>query len=244
MNKNVLVTGAMGDIGTAIVEKLSNDDFQIFAAIRPNKTEEFRSWQAELNINSPIVPVEFDMMDKGGTIKAISVLLKSYKIGYLVNNAGITRDSTFKKMTIDMWEDVLGCNLLSLYYVTHPIFLQMLEEGIGRIVNISSVNALKGQFGQANYAAAKAGVIGFTKSLALESARKNITVNAIAPGYVNTSMVNSMGEELVKSVVREIPKNRLAEPQEIAGLVKYLFADDSGFITGETVSINGGQYLS
>ena len=120
----------------------------------------------------------------------------------------------------------------------------MLEEGAGRIINISSINALKGQFGQVNYAAAKAGVIGFTKSLALESARKNITVNAIAPGYVNTQMVSSMGEDIVENIIREIPKNRLAEPQEIAGLVKYLFGDDAGFITGETVSINGGQYLS
>ena len=129
INKNVLVTGAMGGIGTAIVKKLSDNGYQVFAAIRPNKLAEFECWQVKLDVDNPIIPVEFDLMDKEGTINAISTLLKSYKIGYLVNNAGITRDSTFKKMSPGMWEDVIGCNLLSFILCNTPYFPTNVRRG-------------------------------------------------------------------------------------------------------------------
>ena len=148
-----------------------------------------------------------------------------------------------KRMSFEQWHDVINTNLNSMFNVTQPLFQAMCEQGHGRIINITSINGLKGQFGQANYAAAKAGMIGFTKSLALESARFGVTVNAVAPGYTATPMVSALKDEVLDSIKAQIPQRRLATPEEIAKSISYLASDDAGFITGETLNINGGQYM-
>lgn len=161
----------------------------------------------------------------------------------MVNNAGITRDATFKKMTFEQWSAVIDTNLKTLYTVTHPVFTKMLEQKSGRVINISSINGLKGQFGQANYSAAKAGIIGFTKALAYEGARKGVCVNAVAPGYTMTPMVASMNQEALDAISKDIPMQRLAKPEEIAAGIMYLISDKAAYVTGETLSINGGLYM-
>ena len=165
------------------------------------------------------------------------------RVDVLVNNAGITRDATFKKMSYTQWSEVIETNLKTLFTVTQPVFNKMLEQKSGRIVNISSVNGLKGQFGQANYSATKAGIIGFSKALAQEGARSNICVNVVAPGYTATPMVTAMREEVIKSIEAQIPLQRLAAPTEIAAAVMYLVSDHAAYVTGETLSINGGLYM-
>jgi acetoacetyl-CoA reductase len=165
-------------------------------------------------------------------------------IDILVNNAGITRDTAFHKMTPEQWYEVINTNLNSLFNMTRPVIEGMRNRGFGRIVNISSINGQKGQFGQANYSAAKAGDIGFTKAIAQENAGKGITVNAICPGYIATEMVKAVPKEVLeKSILPLIPVRRLGEPEEIARCVVFLVADEAGFITGSTLSANGGQYM-
>ena len=163
-------------------------------------------------------------------------------IDILVNNAGITRDKFFTKMDKGQWDAVINTNLTSVYNVTQPFAAKMAENGWGRIINISSVNGVKGQAGQTNYSAAKAGVIGFTKALAAEMATKGVTVNAITPGYVATKMVMAIREDILQSIVDTVPMKRLAKPEEIAGLAVYLSSDLAAFITGATMNINGGLY--
>ena len=161
----------------------------------------------------------------------------------LVNNAGISRDAMLQKMTHEQWEQVMRTNLDSLFNMTRPIINAMREKGFGRIINISSINGQKGQLGLANYCSAKAGVVGFTRALALESARKGITVNAIAPGYVNTELLSGVSDEVMKSIVGQIPVGRLGEADEVARCVVFLAADEAGWITGSTLTINGGQFM-
>ena len=165
-------------------------------------------------------------------------------IDVLVNNAGITRDGMFHKMTRDQWDQVIGTNLNGLFNMTHPLWNGMRSRGFGRIINISSINGQKGQMGQANYSAAKAGDIGFTKALAQEGAFKGVTVNAICPGYVATDMVMAVPEKVRESIIAQIPVGRLGEPEDIARCVAFLASDDAGFITGATLTANGGQYLT
>jgi acetoacetyl-CoA reductase len=162
----------------------------------------------------------------------------------LVNNAGITRDGTFHRMSWEDWEAVIRTNLSSMFTVTSPVINGMRDRGFGRIINISSINGLKGQMGQSNYAAAKAGIIGFTKSLAQENARKGITVNAVAPGYIDTDMVAAVPEKVLEGIVGAIPVGRLGAADEIGRLVAYLASDHAAFMTGETININGGQYMA
>ena len=163
----------------------------------------------------------------------------------LVNNAGITRDMTFKKMDKTNWDAVMATNLDSVFNMTKPVCDGMVERGWGRIINISSVNGQKGAFGQTNYAAAKAGMHGFTKSLALEVARKNVTVNTISPGYIGTKMVMAIPQEVLDTkIIPQIPMARLGKPEEVAGLVAYLASDEAAFVTGANISINGGQHMS
>jgi acetoacetyl-CoA reductase len=164
-------------------------------------------------------------------------------IGILVNCAGITRDSTFRKMTPEQWHAVISTNLDSVFNVTRQVIDGMLERGWGRIINISSVNAVRGQFGQTNYAAAKAGILGFTKSLAQEVIRKGVTVNAISPGYVQTDMVAAIREDVRQKIVSEIPAGRLAMPAEVADAVAFLASDNAGYITGTNLSVNGGLHM-
>ncbi|WP_225460414.1 3-oxoacyl-ACP reductase, partial [Vibrio vulnificus] len=164
-------------------------------------------------------------------------------IDVVVNNAGITRDGVFKKMTPQSWFDVINTNLNSVFNVTQPLFAAMCEKGGGRVINISSVNGLKGQFGQANYSAAKAGMIGFSKALAYEGARSGVTVNVVAPGYTATPMVEQMRDEVLEGIKSQIPMQRLATPEEIAKAVAFLVSDAGAYITGETLSVNGGLYM-
>jgi len=161
-----------------------------------------------------------------------------------VNNAGITRDGTFHRMSHDHWKAVIDTNLGSMFCVTRPVINGMRDRGFGRIINISSINGQKGQMGQANYSAAKAGVIGFTKALAQENARKGITVNAIAPGYIDTDMVAAVPEKVLEQIVAGIPVGRLGQAEEIGALCVYLASDEAAFMTGATLTINGGQYMA
>jgi acetoacetyl-CoA reductase len=165
-------------------------------------------------------------------------------VDILVNNAGITRDGVFKRMSESDWYDVINTNLNSVFNVTRQVVEGMTDRGWGRIVNVSSVNALKGQFGQTNYSAAKAGMHGFSKALAQEVVRKGVTVNTISPGYVATDMVMAIRAEVLEQIVATIPMGRLAQPHEIAGLVSYLASDDAGYITGANISINGGLHMA
>jgi acetoacetyl-CoA reductase len=162
----------------------------------------------------------------------------------LVNNAGITRDATLHKMTSDQWNEVITTNLTSCYNMCRAVIDAMRQSGFGRIVNISSVNGQKGQFGQTNYAAAKAGILGFTRALALETASKGITVNAVAPGYVATDMLSTVSTDILDRIKQQIPVGRLGTVDDVARVVEFLVADDAAFITGATVSANGGQYMA
>ncbi len=243
--KIALVTGAMGGIGTEICRQLVEDGFKVLATHRPGKEDAAQQWLEDESFDSGTLNLlSLDVTDSTSCVEALKQVMKDYgTIDVLVNNAGITRDSAFKRMTFDKWNDVINTNLNSLFNVTQPVFYPMCEQGSGRIINISSINGLKGQFGQANYAAAKAGMIGFSKSLALESARSGVTVNVIAPGYTATPMVNVLKDEILDSIKAQIPLGRLAMPQEIAKAVSYLASEHAAYITGETLNINGGQYM-
>ncbi len=243
--KIALVTGAMGGIGTEICRQLVEDGFKVLATHRPGKEDAAQQWLEDESFDSGTLNLlSLDVTDSTSCVETLKQVMKDYgTIDVLVNNAGITRDSAFKRMTFDKWNDVINTNLNSLFNVTQPVFYPMCEQGSGRIINISSINGLKGQFGQANYAAAKAGMIGFSKSLALESARSGVTVNVIAPGYTATPMVNVLKDEILDSIKAQIPLGRLAMPQEIAKAVSYLASEHAAYITGETLNINGGQYM-
>ena len=165
-------------------------------------------------------------------------------IDVLVNNAGITKDAMFHKMTLEQWQAVINTNLNSLFNMTHPLWNGMRDRNFGRIICISSINGQKGQMGQTNYSAAKAGVIGFTKALALENARKGVTVNAIAPGYIDTEMVQAVPENVLASIISQIPVGRLGKGEEIADMVAFLAGEHAGYVTGSTLSLNGGQYMA
>jgi acetoacetyl-CoA reductase len=185
----------------------------------------------------------FDVAHLDECVEGVKKIQKDLgDIDVLVNNAGVTRDAAFHKMHENDWDSVININLRSCFTMTKAVIDSMRNKGFGRIINISSINGQAGQFGQTNYAAAKAGMIGFTKSLAVESAAKGITVNAIAPGYINTDMVAAIKPEILKTIVDKIPVGRLGEAREIAALTLFLASDDAGFITGATFNINGGQY--
>lgn len=247
--KVALVTGALGGIGSAICRSLIEAGYKIIATVAPHENEgadtRESAWlQNEGFVESDVRFVVCDLADHEAAHAAISAAIDAEgRVDVLVNNAGITRDAQFKKMTFEQWSQVLDVNLKTLYTVTHPVFLKMLEQKSGRIISISSVNGLKGQFGQANYSATKAGMIGFSKALAQEGARSGITVNVIAPGYTATPMVTAMREDVVKSIEAQIPLQRLAAPSEIAAAVMYLVSDAAAYVTGETLSVNGGLYM-
>ncbi|ASK79683.1 beta-ketoacyl-ACP reductase [Paraphotobacterium marinum] len=245
MSRIALVTGAKGGIGSTITKSLLEQGYRVIATYSPGSEESAQEWfKANGFTNEQVRLLALDVTDTAFCQESLSVLLKEEgKVDVLVNNAGITRDTTFKRMTAEQWNEVINTNLNSLYNVTHPIFNSMLENKSGRIINITSVNGLKGQFGQTNYSAAKAGMIGFTKALAFEGARAGITVNAIAPGYTLTPMVEKIKPEILDSIKAEIPMRRLATPEEIGGAVAYLASDAAAYITGETLSLNGGLYM-
>jgi acetoacetyl-CoA reductase len=233
-NKKIaLVTGALGGIGTAICHALIQAGYHIIA------TYTHKGMNA-----SDFTFVETNLTDHEAATKAIvDAIEKAGHIDVLVNNAGITRDTTFKKMTYEQWSEVIDTNLKSLFTVTQPVFNKMLEQKSGRIVSISSINGLKGQFGQTNYSATKAGIIGFSKALAQEGAKSGVTVNVVAPGYTGTKMVMAVPEKVMESIKAGIPMGRIAQPEEIAAAVMYLVSDGAAYITGETINVNGGQYM-
>ncbi len=245
--KLALVTGALGGIGTAICQKFVEQEYRIIATYLPGVEDELiEPWRHQLELADDQVRfLPLDVTDCAACAETLKTLIQEEGcIDVLVNNAGITRDGTFKKMTAENWNAVIDNNLNSLFNVTQPLFQPMCEKGNARIVNISSVNGLKGQFGQANYSAAKAGMLGFTKALAAEGARAGVTVNAVAPGYTGTPMVQKIKPEILEAIKQEVPMKRLAEPAEIAEAVWYLASPAGAYITGETLSINGGLYMN
>ena len=234
-----LITGGTRGIGAAISIKLKEAGYKVAAIYAVN--DEVATKFSKVN---EIAVFKWSIANYEECVAGIiSVEEKRGPIDVLVNNAGITRDSMFHKMSQEQWRDVINVNLNGLFNMTHPLWDGMRARGFGRIVNISSINGQKGQLGQANYSAAKAGELGFTKSLALEGARKGITVNAICPGYINTDMVKAMSEKAIEATESQIPVGHLGEPDDIARCVKFLVADESSFITGSTISANGGHYL-
>lgn len=240
-----LVTGAMGGIGSAICQQLASAGYKVIAAYHPqfdNKDE----WLKEQDAAGfkDFVCVAGDITDQASCETMIAEAVdKLGPIDILVNNAGITRDRMFAKMERSQWDAVINTNLNSVFNMTKPVINSMVERGFGRIINISSVNGVKGQSGQTNYSAAKAGEIGFTKALAQEVAAKGVTVNAICPGYIATKMVTAIREDVLKGIVDSVPMKRLGKPEEIGGLVVYLASDLAGFMTGATLNINGGLYF-
>jgi acetoacetyl-CoA reductase len=244
-NNIALVTGGNGGIGSAITRRLVNDGFRVVVVCSPPEETQAKKWhRAEEYSEEEVMIFPLDVSDTDACERALKKILETEKhIDVLVNNAGITRDASFKKMSATQWHDVINVNVNSLFNVTHALFPSMCERGYGRIINISSVNGLKGQFGQVNYATSKAGVIGFTKALATEGAKAGVTVNAVAPGYTGTPMVEAMRSEVLAAITAEIPVRRLATPDEIAAVVIFLASREAGYITGETISVNGGLYM-
>lgn len=240
MTRVALVTGGTRGIGAAIGKALKLAGYNVAASYAGNDDAASR-FKSETGI--PVFKWDVASFEACGEgIRKVEVDLGPIEV--LVNNAGITRDTAFHKMTLEQWSAVINTNLGSLFNMTRHVIEGMRARKFGRIVNISSINGQKGQFGQVNYSAAKAGDIGFTKALALENAKTGITVNAICPGYINTEMVQAVPKDVVeKSILPMIPVNRLGEPEEIARGVVFLASDDAGFITGSTLTINGGQYL-
>jgi len=240
MARVALVTGGTRGIGAAISKALKAAGYKVAANYAGND-EAAAKFKAETGIQVYKWDVSsFEACAEG--VKKVEAELGP--IDVLVNNAGITRDVPFHKMSLDQWNAVINTNLGSLFNMTRQVIEGMRARKFGRIINISSINGQKGQFGQVNYSAAKAGDIGFTKALALENARGGVTVNAICPGYINTEMVQAVPKDVLeKNVIPQIPVSRLGEPEEIARGVVFLAAEESGFITGSTLSINGGQYL-
>jgi acetoacetyl-CoA reductase len=238
-----LVTGGTGGIGTAICQKLSQAGLKVAAAYHhEEKAKQWVKKQEELGYHFFIVPSKVEDFEScGKTVAAVEEALGP--IDVLVNNAGITRDTQLKNMSYEQWQEVIHTNLDSVFNMTRQAINGMITRNYGRIINISSINGQKGQFGQANYSAAKAGIHGFTKAVAQEVAKKGITVNTISPGYIGTEMVMAVPEDIRQKIIAQIPVGRLGEPQEIAHAVAFLASPDSGFITGSNLSLNGGQHL-
>ena len=240
MARVAVVTGGTRGIGAAIARALKGAGYTV-AAVYAGNDEAAQKFKAESSI--PVFKWDVSSYDACvAGIKQIEAELGPVEV--LVNNAGITRDAPFHRMTPEQWTAVINTNLNSLFNMCRPVIDGMRSRKFGRIINVSSINGQKGQFGQSNYSAAKAGEIGFTKALALEGARAGITVNAIAPGYINTEMVQAVPKDVLeKSILPLIPVGRLGEPEDIARCVVFLASDDASFITGSTLSANGGQYL-
>jgi acetoacetyl-CoA reductase len=243
--KVVLVTGGMGGLGETISTKMVDAGYKVVVTCSPSNTKS-NEWIADMKKNGyEITAVACDVADFDSCTRAVAeVQAKVGAVDVLVNNAGITRDTTFKKMDKVNWDLVMRTNLDSLFNMTKQVADGMVERGWGRIINISSVNGSKGAFGQTNYSAAKAGVHGFTKALALEVAKKNVTVNTISPGYIGTKMVTAIPEDVLNTkILPQIPVGRLGKPEEVAGLVIYLASEEAAFVTGANIAINGGQHM-
>lgn len=243
--KVALVTGGTGGIGSAICQRLAAD-FQVVACyFKDGKHEEAKQWQADQKRQGYDIDIVYgDISQYADCEKLIALVLERYgSIDVLVNNAGVTNDSSLRKMTPQQWQTVIDSNLTSVFNMTRNVLSVMLDKGYGRIVTISSINGRKGQFGQCNYSSSKAALFGFTKSLALEVASKGITVNTISPGYIETPMLAAMKDDVLSSIIANIPVGRLGYPREVADAVAFLTSTESGFITGANLDVNGGQYM-
>ncbi len=239
MARVALVTGGTRGIGAAISRALKAAGYTVAANYAGND-EAAAAFKAETGI--PVY--KWSVADYDACVEGIArVEADLGPVEVLVNNAGITRDAPFHRMTREQWSAVVDTNLSGVFNMTHPLWNGMRERGFGRVVNISSINGQKGQFAQVNYSAAKAGDLGFTKALAQEGAKKDITVNAICPGYIATDMVMAVPEKVRESIIAQIPVGRLGEADEIARCVVFLVSDDAGFVTGSTITANGGQYF-
>ncbi|MFO1350811.1 MAG: beta-ketoacyl-ACP reductase [Gammaproteobacteria bacterium] len=241
----VLVTGGMGGLGESICTKMADMGYDVVATYSPSNTKS-REWVADMEMKGyhfHAYPV--DVSNTEDCERLIRQIEKEVgPVDVLVNNAGITRDMTFKKMTKVDWDAVMHTNLDSVFNMTKPVVDGMTERGWGRVINVSSVNGQKGAFGQTNYSAAKAGMHGFTKALALEVARKGVTVNTISPGYIGTKMVMAIPKDVLDTkIIPQIPMGRLGKPEEVAGLIAYLASDEAAFVTGANIAINGGQHM-
>jgi acetoacetyl-CoA reductase len=240
MKRIALVTGGTRGIGAAISVALKEAGHGVAAVYHHNEEA------AAAFCDRHRIPVfRWDVADHGACAEGVARVEREMgPVDILVNNAGITRDVTLHKMTHEQWWDVIHTNLGAMFNMSRRVIEGMRERGHGRIVNISSINGRKGQVGQCNYAAAKAGIFGFTKALALENAKKGITVNAIAPGYCDTAMVAAVPPDVLQAIVAQIPVGRLGTPEDVARVVAFLADDHAGFITGATFDVNGGQYLA
>jgi acetoacetyl-CoA reductase len=246
MGKRVaLITGGMGGLGETISTKMADAGYSVAVTYSPsNKTS--ADWVKDMKSKG----YEFraypcDVADFDSTTACVAAVVKDMGVvDILVNNAGITKDMTFAKMTKADWDAVIHTNLDSAFNMSKQVHAGMITRGWGRIINVSSVNGSKGAFGQTNYAAAKAGMHGFTKSLALESARKGVTVNTISPGYIGTKMVTAIPKDVLDTkIIPQIPQGRLGKPEEVAGLIIYLCSEEAAFVTGANIAINGGQHM-
>jgi len=241
-----LITGGIGGIGTAICQRMAKDGMRVIAAHHPSENEVAIEWRAEqASTGFEIDTLSLDVSSYEECAEKLPQVLSDYgSVDVIVNCAGITRDATFKKMQKDQWYDVINVNLNSVFNVTQPLWNAMLDKGFGRIVNISSINGQRGQFGQTNYSAAKAGMHGFTMALAQEGASKGITVNTVSPGYVSTAMTEAIRDDIKDNIVSGIPMGRMGSVDEIASAVHFLVADSHEYITGANLPVNGGLFIS
>ena len=245
MARVALVTGGMGGLGEAVCFKLSALGYCVVTTYSPGnpKVEQWLATTRDQGFNFRAYPC--DVADYDSAQTCIAAIEKDIgPIDVLVNNAGITRDGVFHRMSSEQWSEVIRVNMDSLFNMTRQVIDGMREREWGRIINISSINGQKGQIGQTNYSAAKAGMIGFTKALALENAKKGVTVNAIAPGYIDTEMVQAVPEKVLEGIIAGIPVGRLGRGDEIADMVAFLAGEHAGYVTGSTLSLNGGQYMA
>ena len=245
MQRVALVTGGMGGLGEAVCIKLAALGYKVVTTYSSTNTKAKDWLKAMSNLGYSFKAYPCDVTDFESCRECVEKVQSDLgPVDVLVNNAGITRDMTFKKMTPEDWDVVMRTNLYSVFNMTKQVMDGMVERGWGRVVNISSVNGQKGAFGQTNYSAAKAGMHGFTKALALEVAKRGVTVNTISPGYIGTKMVTSIPREVLDSkILPQIPMARLGKPEEVAGLVAYLASDEAAFVHGANISINGGQHM-
>ena len=241
--KIAYVTGGMGGIGTSICQRLHKDGFKVIAGCGP--TRDAQKWiDEQAALGYTFYASAGNVGDWDSTVEAFDKVKAEHGVvSVLVNNAGITRDGQFRKMDFKAWDEVIKTNLYSMFNVTKQVVDGMVEQGFGRIINISSVNGQKGQFGQTNYSTAKAGLHGFTMALAQEVAAKGVTVNTVSPGYVATDMVTAIREDVLEKIIQGIPVKRLGKPEEIASMIAWLASDEGGFSTGADFSVNGGLHM-
>ena len=243
--KLAVVTGGMGGLGESITTKMADAGYRVVVTYSPSNTK-WKPWLEEMKgggYDVAAYPVDVADFDDCAA-KCAQIEKDCGQIDILVNNAGITRDMTFKKMTKADWDAVMRTNLDSCFNMSKQVVDGMVERNWGRVINVSSVNGQKGAFGQTNYSAAKAGIHGFTKALALEVAKKGVTINTISPGYIGTKMVTAIPKEILDSkILPQIPLGRLGKPDEVAGLIIYLCSQEAAFVTGANISINGGQHM-